>query len=99
MCKVDPLIAYRYGRITERVLDNANEAETKDTQQILAWLTCAKRPLQTNELQAIFTIDTESQTVDFEERKLRVTSKDLCGSLVEIRNDRTIELVHKSAKK
>ena len=97
--KTDSLIGFSYGRIAKRVLDNASQSERDGARKILAWLICAKRPLKTHELQALFCIDTKSQTVDFEERQLRVTSKDLCGALVETRMDRTVELVHKTAKK
>ena len=36
--------------------------------------------------------------MDFEDRQLRVSSKDLCGSLVEIHHDGTVELVHLTAR-
>ncbi len=82
----------------KRVLDNVNQSERDAARKILAFLICTKRPLKTHELQALFCIETESQTIDFEERQLRVASKDLCGALIEIRVDKTIELVHRSAK-
>ncbi len=90
---------YRYERIAHRVFDNPIEPEREDAQRILSWVICARRPLKWHEFQGgIFSIDTDLQTVDFEDRRLRVTSKDLCGSLIEIRPGETIELVHRSAK-
>jgi len=95
---VDSLTEVRYGRIAQRVFDNVNRSESEDAQKILSWVTCAIRPLKWHEVQAVFAIDTELQNVNFEERRLRVTSKDLCGSLIETRTDNTIEMVHRSAK-
>ena len=90
---------HRYERIAHRVFENPIESEREDAQRILSWVVCARRPLKWHEFQGgIFSIDTGSQTVDFEDRRLRVTSKDLCGSLIEIRPGDTIELVHRSAK-
>jgi hypothetical protein len=43
-------------------------------------------------------IDPVTRTVDFDGRCLRVNSKDLCGSLVEIRPGGTVELGHVTAK-
>ncbi|KAL9064863.1 MAG: hypothetical protein Q9161_008605 [Pseudevernia consocians] len=82
-----------YERIAHRVFENPIESEREDAQRILSWVVCARRPLKWHEFQGgIFSIDTDSQTVDFEDRRLRVTSKDLCGSLIEIRPGDTIEL-------
>ncbi|EMD96161.1 hypothetical protein COCC4DRAFT_55683 [Bipolaris maydis ATCC 48331] len=44
-------------------------------------------------------INLEDQTVDWERDQLRVDSKDLCGSLVNIHADGTVVIVHHSAKK
>jgi hypothetical protein len=89
-----------------RVYNNPNRAEREDAEKILAWIICSKRPLKWRELQATFCIELASQTVDFEDRKLRVTCKDLCGSLVDVRSSKasepdpgdTIELVHDTAR-
>lgn len=72
---------------------------------MLEWIVCAKRTLRWNELQAIFSLDLNTETVDFEGRCLRPNALDqchsvakrLCGSLVEISND-IIHLVHHTAK-
>lgn len=53
-----------------------------------------KRPLQWREIQAVFSIDIESRTVDVEERHLCVTVKDLCSSLVELRPEGAVEFAH-----
>lgn len=88
-----------YERIAHRVFNNPIKAEREDAQEILSWVICARRPLKWYEFQGgIFSIDTGSQTVDFEDRRLRVTGRDLCGSLIEMRPGNTIELVHRTAK-
>jgi len=86
----------RYARIVDRVLRDPSVKE--DATRLLGWLVCAKRPLKWHEIQGAISIDLEAQDVDFEERRLRVDSKDLCGSLVEKRTDGSIELVHLTAK-
>lgn len=70
----------------------------KYASKLLGWLVCARRPLKWHEIQGAIAIDLETQTIDFEKRKLWVDSKHLCGSLVEIRAGGTIELVHTTAK-
>lgn len=51
-----------------------------------------------HEIQGVKSIDLETKSVDFQRLRFRVDSKDLCGSLVEIRSDGTVELVHLTAK-
>jgi hypothetical protein len=52
-----------------------------------------------HEIQAIFSIDLESEKVDFQGRRLRgMDIKDLCGSLVEISSNKAVELVHHTAR-
>ncbi len=54
----------------------------------------------------MFWIDPHTGTSDYEERRLRVTPKDLCGSLVETKSSErdtsplgeVVELVHSTAK-
>jgi hypothetical protein len=88
----------RYKRIVDRIYQNPIKAEREDSTRILSWIVCAKRPLKWHEIQGLLSIKLEDRTVDFEEQRLRVDMKDLCGSLVEIHRGNTIELVHLSAK-
>ena len=68
-------------------------------ERILSWIVCAKRKLFWHEIQAVFSIDIESETVDFEGRRLRgMDIKDLCGSLVDISSNKLIQLVHDTAR-
>jgi hypothetical protein len=87
-----------YARIVDRVLKGGERSESEDAARLLGWLVCAKRPLKWHEIQGAVAIDLEERNVDFEERQLRVTSKSLCGSLVEHRSDGSVELVHLTAK-
>ena len=50
------------------------------------------------EIQGAMSVDLEHQTVDYEGRMHRVHPKVLCASLVEIRSDESIELVHATAR-
>jgi hypothetical protein len=59
---------------------------------------CAKRPLKWNEIQTLRSLDLENGAVEFEERCLQVTPKDLCESLVDVHPDGTLEFVHTTVK-
>jgi hypothetical protein len=65
---------------------------------LLGWLVCAKRPLKWHEIQGAKCINLDKQSIQWEFRQFRVAPKDLCGSLVEVRADQTVELVHLTAK-
>jgi hypothetical protein len=65
---------------------------------LLSWLVCAKRSMKWHEIQGAKSIDLDQQMVNYRKLRFRVDSKDLCGSLVEIRSDGTVELVHLTAK-
>lgn len=88
-----------YSRIIKRIFnDHISLPEKKDSLMLLGWLVCTKRPLKWHEIQGAKSIDIERRSVEMERRRFRVDSKDLCGSLVEIRGDGTVELVHLTAK-
>lgn len=89
---------YSYARIVDNIFKDPENPDYDDAERILGWLICAKRPLKWHEIQGAISIDSRNQSVDFENRQLRVDSKDLCGSLVEVHRDETIELVHQTAK-
>lgn len=73
-------------------------AEREEAQLLLGWLVCAKRPLKFHEIQTMKSINLDQRVVEFERRRFRVHPKDLCESLVDVREDGTIELVHLTAK-
>lgn len=65
---------------------------------LLRWLVCTKRSLKWHEIQGLKSINLDEQSVEFERQRFVVAPKDLCESLVEIRSDGTLELVHLTAK-
>jgi hypothetical protein len=80
------------------ILNKHVRAEREEALMLLRWLVCAKRSLKMHEVQTLKSIDLDGRTVDFERRHFRVHPKDLCESLVDVRQDGTIELVHMTAK-
>lgn len=89
----------RYSRIVHRLLAPESD-EREDAELLLGVLTCAKRPLKWTEIQGAVSIDPDNDTEPFnyEERRLCLGSKDLCGSLVEIKAGGGVEFVHITAK-
>jgi hypothetical protein len=87
-----------YQRILNRIKENSSEEEWKIAHKILGWMVCATRPLKWYEVQAAVSTDVEEQTVDFDERMLRVHIRDLCGSLVQIAAGDRVGLVHHTAR-
>jgi hypothetical protein len=74
------------------------EAERDAAQMLLGLIISAKRPLKWHEIQGAVSIDTDDQSVNFEDRQLRVHVKDLCGSMVEILPGDRVTLVHRTAQ-
>jgi hypothetical protein len=65
--------------------------------KLLGWMLCAKRQLTWKEIQVALSIDTEEQTIRYEELRLRTHIRDICGSLILMYQDR-VTLVHSTAK-
>ncbi|CAI7574998.1 unnamed protein product [Penicillium glandicola] len=84
----------------ERILSNILEEQSfrAHALQLLAWLVCAKRQLKWREVQGAVSIDLENEDVDPESRQWILDSRDICDSLVEVRTDGSLELVHTTAK-
>jgi hypothetical protein len=87
----------RYDRITTRILVG-NEPQARYARRLLGWLVCAKRSLNWHEIQGAVSIDLSTKTIEFEDRRLSLNSKQLFGSLIELRGRGTIELVHTTAR-
>ncbi|PWY71403.1 hypothetical protein BO83DRAFT_379245 [Aspergillus eucalypticola CBS 122712] len=85
-----------YHRILSNVLED--QSSRPHSLQLLGWLVCAKRRLKWREIQGAVSIDLEGEDVDFESRHWILDSRDLCDSLVEVKTDGTLELVHATAK-
>ena len=92
------ILRISYERIVERIYRNPVVAEWQVAERLLGWIVCAKRALKWHEIQGAVSIGLKDRTVDFDERRLRIDMKDICGSLVEIHPEDTIELVHVTAR-
>lgn len=81
-----------------RIKQNTSLEEWKIAQKLLGWMVCARRPLKWHEIQGAVSIDPAEQTIDFDDRKLRIHIRDLCGSLIQVLPGDRVELVHSTAK-
>lgn len=81
-----------------RIDQQACSAAMEDILMLLGWLVSAKRSLKWHEIQGLKSINLDERSIAFERKSFVVSPKDLCDSLVEIRSDGTIELVHLTAK-
>lgn len=97
----------RYERVVVRVLERPSRPKREAAARILAWITCAARPLRWRELQSRFCINFEQSSCDFKKRRVD-SCKVLCGSLVEAEHcvlgtaseaEIVVSLVHDTAGK
>ncbi|GAW20388.1 hypothetical protein ANO14919_098940 [Xylariales sp. No.14919] len=86
-----------YERILVRVFETRDDGTVASVRQILGWITCARRPLKWAEIQGAVCVDLDNQAVDHD-RMLSDSPKGLFASLVEIKEDDTVELVHETAR-
>lgn len=82
----------------QTIIEKPVAAQRGEALKLLGWLVYAKRSLKMHEVQTLRSVDFEKRAVEFERRRLRVHVKDLCESLVDVREDGSIELVHTTAK-
>ncbi|RYP14230.1 hypothetical protein DL765_006510 [Monosporascus sp. GIB2] len=95
-----------YERVAVRIFEESSTAEREDALKLIGWVTHARRLLRWREIQSFFCIDPVIGDVDYEERKLRVTCKELCGSLVDVHHatdmkdhpEASIRIVHETAR-
>lgn len=87
-----------YERIMNRIKQNTTPEEWKIAQKLLGWMVCVRRSLKWHEIQGAYSIDPGEQIIDFNDRKLRIHIRDLCGSLVQVLPGDRVELVHSTAK-
>jgi hypothetical protein len=80
------------------ILTKPVRTEREEARMLLGWLLCAKQPLKLYEVQTMKSINLDQREVEFDRRRFRVDPKDLCESLVDVRADGSIELVHLTAK-
>lgn len=82
----------------DRIIRQASRPMRESALKLLGWLVCAKRPLRWSEIQSLKSITVDEQCVDFARYEFRNSGKELCGSLVELQPDGTLELIHITAK-
>ncbi|KAA6409279.1 MAG: hypothetical protein FRX48_06832 [Lasallia pustulata] len=61
-------------------------------------MTVAKRPLWLHEIQGALSIRLDDKSIDWQHRKIRKHLKATCGSIVEVHEYDSVELVHHTAK-
>ncbi|KAG5663177.1 hypothetical protein KAF25_001113 [Fusarium avenaceum] len=94
-----------YNRVVTRVLEGPVPRQ-KRTLQLLGLIVAAQRPLRWREIQGFFCIDSSVGEIDYENKRLRKSCKDLCGALVDVHQDMSessvsedlIRIVHPTAK-
>ncbi|KAF2141617.1 uncharacterized protein K452DRAFT_271241 [Aplosporella prunicola CBS 121167] len=88
-----------YDRILKRIFDDSVSSQQERSSKILLELVvCTKRPLAWHEIQGAISVDLIERIVD-ETRRLTGDWKDWGSSLLELRSDESVDLVHSSAKK
>jgi hypothetical protein len=66
---------------------------------LLEWLVLARKPLKWREIQALKSMNTENQSIDFDRQKFLVKDpREIGGSFVKVREDGSVELIHLTAK-
>ncbi|KAA6406931.1 MAG: hypothetical protein FRX48_09229 [Lasallia pustulata] len=85
-----------YGRILLRIRKHENAIPR--VKHILGMMTVAKRPLWLHEIQGALSIRLDDKSIDLEHRKIRKHLKAICGSIVEVHEYDSAELIHHTAK-
>ncbi|KAM0218257.1 hypothetical protein ACHAPQ_003956 [Fusarium lateritium] len=94
-----------YTRVVARVLEGPVPRQ-KRILQLLGLIVAAQRPLRWREIQGFFCIDPTLGEIDYENKRLRKSCKDLCGALVDMHQDTNknstsedlVRIVHPTAK-
>ncbi|KAI0188850.1 WD40 repeat-like protein [Astrocystis sublimbata] len=95
-----------YERVAVRIFQMTSEVECEDARKIMGWIVCARRLLRWREIQSMFCIDPIKGDVDYKERRLVVTCKELCGSLIDMHQvdknkaspEDIVNIVHETAQ-
>jgi hypothetical protein len=97
-------IASRYGRMLVRIgkagSKNPNQLEKRlqRAKLVLTLVTTSQRALYAHEIQGALAINLEEQNVDFENRHSRLLLDDLCGPIIQVRQNGMVDLIHPTAK-
>ncbi|KAI0971965.1 hypothetical protein F4678DRAFT_430685 [Xylaria arbuscula] len=96
--KLPVTLDHVYERIIKRMFESRDNVSVKTSiRRILGWITCARRPLKWTEVQGAVCVDMDNQTLNHD-RKLSDSPESLFESLISIREDTTVELVHETAR-
>jgi len=87
-------------RIGKASLKNPNQLEKRlqRAKLILTLVTTSQRALYAHEIQGALAINLEEQNIDFENRHSRFPLDDLCGPIIQIRQNGVVDLIHPTAK-
>lgn len=88
----------RYDRILNRLVGGGPQRRRDVIRKLLSWLCVAKRPLHWHEVQGAMSIDVARNCLSIQDRRLRGSPKDFCGSFIELYADEAVQLVHPTLK-
>jgi hypothetical protein len=80
------------------IMEKPVRAQREEALMLLSWLVSSKRSLKMHEVQTMKSIDLNRRSVQYSRRHFRVHLQDLCESLVDVRANKTVELVHMTAR-
>ncbi|KAK3361668.1 hypothetical protein B0T24DRAFT_585417 [Lasiosphaeria ovina] len=89
-----------YRKVIERLRQNLHPNQWAEARKIFGWLAGAKRPLKWHELQAALSIEVDDVgrgTLDYRHNRLRLEIREICGSLVQVLQNR-IEFIHSTTR-
>lgn len=93
------IVDSRYSRILFRIKEKESQSRRPRARPVLEILSCARRTLSIHELQGMLSIRIDDSSIDFKNRRYLQHFKELCGPLIEINSDETIQLVHVTTKR
>jgi len=87
-------------RIGKASSGNPNQLEKRlqRARLVLTLVTTAQRALYAHEIQGALAINLEEQNVNFENRHSTFPLDDLCGPIIQVRQNGVIDLIHPTAK-
>jgi hypothetical protein len=93
------LTYYSYERILTRLRTMKSPKNQHRAKLVLEAVVSARSPLKLHEVQAILSVRLDDKSIDLENRRYVDHLKVLCGPIVEVAPDDTVDLVHSTAKK
>ncbi|TVY90811.1 Ankyrin [Lachnellula willkommii] len=84
--------------IEQALCKNRPEKSRQRAKFILEIMISASRALQSHEIQGALSIRVDSQTIDFNRRRSRISLGEICGPIVEVHSNGVIDMIHPTAK-